>query len=185
MCSLPDFPKSQAWPFLSRLPPGASFLFSPRPPPPQPASSLPDAPLSLQGPADCLPAAAGPKDCLVQHRHRGVQTVWQGQRGWKWTEAEAEAVLRSCTWVKVTQSQFRYTLLEVKVLLKDKFTQKRKRTLYLLTCLLMESPVMFFLSTKYFWCLRVPQCCSKNSWSRWGLVFKTRQKNRKTRKTKA
>ena len=41
------------------LAPGASFLFSPRPPPPQPASSLPDAPLSLQGPADCLPAATG------------------------------------------------------------------------------------------------------------------------------
>lgn len=41
------------------LAPGASFLFSPRPPPPQPASSLPDAPLSLQGPADCLLPAAG------------------------------------------------------------------------------------------------------------------------------
>lgn len=45
--------------FLSRFAPGASFLFSPRPPPPQPASSLPDAPLSLQGPADCLLAATG------------------------------------------------------------------------------------------------------------------------------
>lgn len=57
VCSLPDFPKSQAWPFLSRLlpePPSSSL----------PVLHLPSRPArfqmhrSLQEPADRLPAAA-------------------------------------------------------------------------------------------------------------------------------
>lgn len=64
---LPDFPESQVWPFFVSLAPGASFLFSPRPPPPRPASSLPDAPLSLQGPPAAYRLTHGPK---ARHMHR-------------------------------------------------------------------------------------------------------------------
>lgn len=67
-------PESQAWPFLSRLLPEPPSSLSPRPPPPQPASSLPDAPLSLQGPADAL---AHSRSLSLAHSHFVRVCVWE------------------------------------------------------------------------------------------------------------